>query len=677
MKSVQDSLALPRRQQRLPGAVRSVLCSPRVCIYAVCTALAVWVSCLLGKDMSWDTLDYHLYAGFSALHDRFGADYFPAGSQSYFNPYVYVPFFVLASSRLPAFLDASILAVAQSGILWLTYEIALQLAPREGRRAGLVMAACATLLAFANPILLNQFGSSFADITTAELVLSGWLLLLLAVRAPTLKYVALAGLLLGAASALKLTNAVHAISASILLLFVPTTWSSKLRYMGLFGAGLALSFILICLPWSIRLEQHFGNPLFPVLNDIFRSPQFPVTKMMDYRFIPDSLADALWRPFELVKPVRMVDDELQAADCRYAILLVVATLLVLRGAWQRRPRGRLPLAPRDATVGQSRRALAALGCAFLVDWTLWLAASGNGRYFLPAACIAAVLALAGIFRLSRSDRVRTCTLAAVLGAQVVQLCWGAAYRNHIPWDDGPWFEVRLPASLPQSPALYLSYGVQSNAFMVPFLPRGSGFVNIGGDYPLGPDGANGAHVQALIRRFSPRLMVLARVGRPQDERLPVVSGIPEAADILQSLALRAVPKGCVTFVAAGYLVACRVVAYPTSLTGLTAGKRKAEAALDRLEDACPTLFQPARPLTQYFGTVGHDEIWSRRYLNTNLTAWVNRGWVAYIDPLRGGGARYIAPEAEFDDPHLRIECGRRDERYFVQPVGPTVQRARK
>src|SRR6185437_14560469 len=139
----------------------------------------------------WDTLDYHFYAGFSALQDRFGMDYFPAGSQTYFSPYVYVPFYLLASSRLPAILDASILAVAQSGILWLTYEIALQLAPNEDRRAWLMMSVCSVLLAFANPILLDQFGSSFADITTAELVLGGWLLLLLAVRVPSVKHVVL------------------------------------------------------------------------------------------------------------------------------------------------------------------------------------------------------------------------------------------------------------------------------------------------------------------------------------------------------------------------------------------------------------------------------------------------------------------------------------------------------
>ena len=80
---------------------------------------------------------------------------------------------------------------------------------------------CAVAFAFINPILLQQIGSTFADITTGELVLAGWLLLALAVRAPSTARVICAGLLCGMATGLKLTNAVHAISGFILLIMLP------------------------------------------------------------------------------------------------------------------------------------------------------------------------------------------------------------------------------------------------------------------------------------------------------------------------------------------------------------------------------------------------------------------------------------------------------------------------
>jgi hypothetical protein len=705
VKSAEESMILPRQRRPALAVLGRIASSPRLWTYLGCTVLALSMSVFLGKDMNWDTLEYHFYAGFSALHDRFGRDYFAAGSESYFNPYIYVPFYLLASSRLPAIVVASILALVQSGILWLTYEIALQLFPAADGRTRLIVGIGAALFAAANPILLNLFGSSYADVLTAELVLGGWLLLVRSVHAPSLRYALAAGVILGAASALKLTNSVHALCAAVILLFVPVRWPDRIRHLIVFGAALASSFVLVCLPWSLRLERHFGNPLFPLLNGIFRSPQYPVATMLDYRFIPDSLREALWRPFAIAVPRFMVDDELQSPDIRYAVLLLAAILLAFRWGWRRwRGRPAEPV-PAGATAAQAERALAALGAGFAADWILWVTASGNGRYFLPMACVAGILAIALIWRLAGSPKIRLYALAGILGVQGLQLGLGTVYRDHVPWNGAPWFEVRLPAALPRTPALYLSYGVQSNAFIVPFLPRGSGFVNIAGDYPLPPHGANGAAVAALIRRYAPHLRVLARDTRARNKHLPVISGIAAAEDALRPFGLAPVMNRCATievpdegrqnlvFVhtqlqgkqtaakpvpdrevresSTGYLTTCPVVPHAFRNAGLARGESDASRVLDRLEDACPELFQPARALTQFYGDPTH-QIWARRYLNTNLTAWVSRGWVQFVDPLRGGPASFIGPVSAFEGKRLRIDCGRRGERYFakVAPATP-------
>ena len=94
-------------------------------VYLACTILALVINCLLGKDMPSDTLSYHLYAGFSAVHDRFAQDYFPAGPQTYFNPYIYVPLYYLVSSGLSSLEISSLLAIVHSIMLWLTYELAV------------------------------------------------------------------------------------------------------------------------------------------------------------------------------------------------------------------------------------------------------------------------------------------------------------------------------------------------------------------------------------------------------------------------------------------------------------------------------------------------------------------------------------------------------------------------
>ncbi len=66
---------------------------------------------------------------------------------------------------------------------------------------------------------------------------------------------------------------------------------------------------------------------------------------------------------------------------------------------------------------------------------VWLSGSGNSRYFLPMANIAAVVIVALLFRLfATKSKARNYVLAAILGVQGVQLWMGTDYRwNGVPW----------------------------------------------------------------------------------------------------------------------------------------------------------------------------------------------------------------------------------------------------
>ncbi len=192
-------------------------------VYAACTVLAIALNFVFGKETAWDLLHYHLYAGFSALNDRFDLDYFAAGVQSYFNPYAYVPFYALVKLGLPALAVGTVLAMIHSVVLWLTYELACRVSPSEDRKGRFFFGVCATVLAFMNPVLLQQIGSSFSDITTTGLVLGGWLLLVQAVLRPRMKLVIFAATLLGFATALKPTNGLYAVTAFLLVAFFAFT----------------------------------------------------------------------------------------------------------------------------------------------------------------------------------------------------------------------------------------------------------------------------------------------------------------------------------------------------------------------------------------------------------------------------------------------------------------------
>lgn len=645
----------------------------RTPVYVACVFLTLATNYLLGKDLAWDTLNYQFYAGFSALNDRFSQDYFAAGPPSYFNPYAYAPFYFMAKVGLSPLEFSSILAVVHSAYLCLTFELGVCVCPSSDRRTLMTYGIFTIAIAFLNPILVQQIGSSYADLTTAELTLGGWLLLAYAVRTPHTARILWAGILLGAAAGLKLTNAVHAIAGLALMAMLPMSLYYKLRAGLAYVAALGLGFTIVTASWSYRLAKMFGNPLFPLMNDVFRSPEFTTEPLRHFRFIPESIADALWRPFAIVDPAPLVQEELAAPDLRYAALIVLLGLLFLAWLWRRKKRLSAPSAL--ATSAPAARVFAALGFGLAIDWTLWLSASGNGRYFLPMAGIAGVLLVALVFRLFGSHpKVRNYVFVSIIGVQIVQLCFGANHRwNSVAWDN-KWLGIEVPKKLTIEPSLYLTVGAQSNSFIAPFLASDSGLVNISGGYAFGPEGANGARIQALIRRYTPHLRVLWGGAQPQvDSALSrfglridtsdcatiTVRGLPsEANSSHQSAAGVAPTKQLYTDMS--YLTTCQIVPDNSDHAAEIVREHQADVVFDRLEDACPALFQPRRLRTERF-----PDFWRRYYVNTDLVVMISHDTVKFLDPIRGGPTVYLGLERDWSKAPLQLTCGRRNDRYFA------------
>jgi hypothetical protein len=669
---------------------RGVLCtvSFRLPIYLALTLLAVVTNYILGKEVGWDVGGYHLYAGFSAVNDRFTQDYFAAGPQSYFNPYALAPFYLLVHAGLPALWIASILAAAQSAGLWFTFELGAAVCPTQDRRLRSCVGVCAAIAAFVNPIFMQQIGSSFTDISTGTVVLAGWLVLVSTLRSTSSARTICGGLLLGVAAALKLTNAVHAIAGLGVLLLLPGKPTLRLRHLIYCGVGMGVGFMLVAAAWSLRLERVFGNPLFPLMNGIFQSPEFTTETIRHFRFTPDSAAAALWRPFAIMDPSNMVQEELRAPDLRYAALVVLFSGALLMWLWRRFRHA--PHEPHRAhpMPNGSTRVLAALGLGLSIDWGLWLSGSGNGRYFLPAACLAGVVLVGLLFMiLATAPRVRNYALMLLFGAQAMQLWVGTDYRwNAAPWG-GPWFQVTMPARLRNEPNLFLAVGGITNSFIAPYLAPGSGLVNIDGAYVLDAQGASGARIEALMARYGDHLRLLIRgeaLYEEADKRAPLRSQMDAA---LNPFGLRVEKGSCETIDVEGLpreltftadygetsqapspeksrttLVTCHLVPGDRD-PALAARRHTVDRVFDRMEDACPLLFQPRRPVSEYNGRV-----WSRHYTNTDVVAWVSHGDVKFWQSDRGAAFITVGREADWLNAPVRVECGRRNSTYYARVV---------
>lgn len=674
------------------AGIKKVVSHHRVFVYSACTILAVIFNYFFGKEMAWDLLHYHLYLGFSALNDRFGQDYFAAGSQSYFNPYAYVPFYALVRLGLPALLVGTVLALLQSVVLWLTYELAWYASPDEKPGVHILFSSCVTILAFMNPILLQQIGSSFSDITTGGLVLGGWLLLVQAIRRPNALRVLIGALLLGFSVALKPTNAVHALSAFFLVAFVPLPLVGRLRSLACFAAALAAGFLLVATPWSHRMAGMFTNPTFPLLSGAFKAHGLADSLLRTYhsiphRFIPDSLTDALVRPFAIAGTGPMIHEELSAPDIRYTLLIFLSLIFLIARAWKS-VNGAATLEPVPRSESAAR-VLAALGCAFAFDWVLWLTASGNGRYFIPMACVAAVLALALLFRLLSNHTLgRNGILFALFLAQASQLALGTDFRwNATPWG-GPWFNVEIPAKLAREANLYLSIGGPSNSFLVPFLPKGSGFINVSSNSVLGPDGAPALRVRAMVRQSAPHVRVLLSGEGIYPDVMKREPRQSDVDDVVRMFGLRVDVSDCETIAVGGlrwsiwrapnssipapmvprgklrytrYFASCHLIPDTRDDSQEMAERRAVDVVFDRLEDACPALFQPPRRQTEHV-----NQIWLRRYQATDLTAWVGNGEVKISDAIRNPSDIDLGREEAWSRGPPNLECGRRHGVYFAR-----------
>jgi hypothetical protein len=294
-----------------------------------------------------------------------------------------------------------------------------------------------------------------------------------------------------------------------------------------------------------------------------------------------------------------------------------------------------------------------------------------------------------VFRLfAARPKVRNYVLAVILGGQIVQLCFGADYRwTEVPWDRR-WLGIDMPEKLATEPNLYLTAGVQSNSFIAAYLARGSGLVNFSGAYALGPDGASGARIEALIHRYAPHLRVLWRATRSEAANLPPDYRFP-VNDALWRFNLRVDPSDCVKIALHGlppeleitfasstpnesvdsaktqhdtsYLISCRIVPDDGNRSAEIARERAVDVVFDRVEDACPALFQPRRLRTERDrGT------WHRVYVNTDIVVLVSHGSVKFINPA-GSGLKTVdlGLESDWANAPLRLNCGRRDGRYFA------------
>ncbi|HUO55522.1 MAG TPA: hypothetical protein VMU18_12315 [Rhodoblastus sp.] len=446
-------------------------------------AVAIFLALRHGQDLNWDRKNYHLGVAATISRGAFWESLFPAGIQSYFDPLLLQAQFYLMERVGPRSF-AVITALAQSlafiGAGFTCMAVARQTTEPTRPIFSTIAGFLGFLLCLFAPVALSELGTTFIDLSSGALVIGAFALLL--VREERLGRVALAGALVGAATAFKLTNGLFAIGGAAFSLAGPERWPRRLVWLSVFGAAALVLFAVIAGPWHLELWRRFHNPFFPYFNTIFHSPDFPAISLRDDRFLPTSPLDIWLYPWHWLMSdsprsgVATPSTEVPFQDIRWAALAFGATIYALALAALPRWR-RQKLA--EPTTG--------LFFAILASYLLWLAAFGIHRYLIPIdiLCGAALLYLCQQIPWPRWRLAILCGLAIASFATMRLPEWGhipfgrdlRAVETAAPLDPGPAivFLTRKPefyvaASFPASwryVGLYEDYDV--------FVPQNGGF----------------------------------------------------------------------------------------------------------------------------------------------------------------------------------------------------------
>jgi Glycosyltransferase family 87 len=411
-----------------------------------------------GEDINWDWQNYHEYNAFALLNGRFAEDVAPAGIQTFLNPLAYLPAYLLrhyVGAPFWGMMLGAIHGLNLALIYWLSRSVLGRAA------AGWSLAASVCIAAF-SPMTLSEVGTSFADILTALPVIAG-LGLILSAKPEQRRNYSIAGLLIGGAVGLKLTNAVFFIGAGACLIFA----ARPLVALSYFSIGGAIGALATGGAWDWALWQQFGNPVFPFYNTVFRSPEAPLEVIADWRFMPRNLWEAVAYPFYWLTGDHR-SSEGPFRDPRFAILFVLfaanagASLLYKIRVFTRRDWQFLLF--------------------FSVAYATWLFAFSIHRYAVALELLAApliVLLLCRFLRAlqhgalqhgsSRPHRLAWSSFATVTAAVAIA-CWSQpADWSHRPWSDP--YQPLLPGAL-LKPATYLLIE-KPVGYVVPMLSSGS------------------------------------------------------------------------------------------------------------------------------------------------------------------------------------------------------------
>jgi hypothetical protein len=447
-----------------------------------------------GPDDNYDLRNYHIYNGYKFLHGVFQNNFFPSQFQNWHNPLTN-SFVVLLMYHLPPMVVATVLAGLQSFnilVSWLVARQALQpLTDEASLRTQWMTPLMAALIGATAALFLSEAGTSFGDNLVSVPMLYALYLLGRAAAQDhdawdkVRRDVALAGLCVGLACGLKLTIMVYLPGFALCFLWLRQPFLKLVPLAAIFGAAFLLSWGICDGWWMWDIWRTTGNPLFPQMNDVFRSPLLDPVDMSDKRFAAKSLGQGLLQPF------RTAVGDYPGGEVYYRDFRFAAALLLLPFVAWRRPQG----------WGGAVVVFAVVGYFF------WLKMFGIARFAIPIELLSGIVLCALIASLvPASYRLwAVAVLALLVIVPTVPAEWGHLRQWTYAGGDGNWYHVQVPGELMAPDEMFLHLDHQPGfAYIIPFFPEDARFMRMLGSIQPSPGtGLYDQRREAIVRHTGP------------------------------------------------------------------------------------------------------------------------------------------------------------------------------
>jgi hypothetical protein len=381
--------------------------------------------------------------------------------------------------------------------------------------------------------------------------------------------------------------------------------------------------------WHWLLAREFGNPVFPLLNDIFGSPDFPMVALGHDRFRVHGIVDALTLPFRMVEVRNWIYVENGAPDLRWAVLVLASVALVVR---QIANREAARVAPEAGSSGERF-----VVWFFALATLFWVLTNANGRYAIPLMLLVGPIVYRALYAILKGSPRAIGLGLLLLVAQVVHASQTGNPRClPVEWGDR-WVEASIPGILKDQSFGYLTVGTEPSSFLIPFLNPDSSFANVSGLYSVDPDGPGADRVRRMIERLHGKLRVMFRRegGAPDDLTSAKVPAAINAAlrpwrlevddsAVCNLIRVEARRHDTVPPAVSLSVQTCELVPAEAEAEAVAAERRRVARVSDLIHQACPLLFSPAG-MYPVFLRGG----WQVGFLNTDIVMYERQGRLSY------------------------------------------------